>query len=99
MKALITNIKIKETPHDDYRRWSWTEGDPTGREYEFWLEISDWTDNEFIERVLEKMNELIVCSVEKKIQNPFSISFDAKTPRPGEGYDTVATWYGRHYCR
>ena len=99
MRALITNIKIKEGPDDNFRKWYWTEGDFTGREDSFWMEIKDWTDNEFIDRVLNEMNGLIICSHEKKIHNPFSISFDAKTPRDSEGYNNIDKWYTRHFSR
>lgn len=89
-RYLLTDIYYKNTVDDEWHLWSYTDGCPTGREYNIWF-----NENISFESVKDALNECIVCILEKKI-DPYSIKFIRRTePSPDDdnfGYIFLDRW-------
>ena len=89
-RHLLTDIYYKNTCDDEWHRWFYTDGDPTGKEYNIWF-----NDIITFDTVKDILNEYIVCINEKKIE-PCSIKFIRRTePEPSAynfGYIFMETW-------
>ena len=93
----MTDIYFKEEGDADWRRWSYTDGDPTGREYNCWLPAGVTLD---IKSLANLMNENVCAIYEKKIQ-PISLKFNVREcpdeSSPYFGYAYMDRWTTRHY--
>lgn len=69
---LMSDIFYKEKIEDDWQRWSYTDGCPTGREYSVYIR-ENVTPN--LGDITEYLNSYVTCIYEKHI-NPVIIKFD-----------------------
>ena len=95
-RYLLTDIYYKNSEEEEWKRWSYTDGDPTGREYTLWYNSNDIT----IEKVVAALNECITCILEKPI-DPYAIKFIRRVePKPDAinfGYIFMYSWNGEEY--
>jgi hypothetical protein len=78
---LMTNICYRNEGDDKWYFWSYTDGDPTGREYTAWYP-EDMPP--LLDKIVEYLNSYIVCIYEKTI-NPVELKFNLRRqPEPDE---------------
>lgn len=89
---LMTNIYYKEANDKEWKIFSVTDGDPTGRIYNFWLPKDI---RPIMSDIVDYLNSEITCIYEKPI-NPMALKFKLrKSPPPGSpnsGYIYEEYW-------
>ena len=71
---LLENIYFKEHDDTEWRRWSFTDGCPTGREYSVYIKPEKYSS---LDELTQYLNSYIVAIYEVHIQ-PVAIKADIK---------------------
>lgn len=92
-RYLMTDVFYKQADDKQWYRFAPSEGDPTGRIYEFWLPE---TIRCTMEEVISYLNMYVSCIYEKKLKNINALKFNLLLD-PGEndenaGYAKMHKW-------
>lgn len=92
-RYLMREVYYKQTSESDWVLFCPSEGDPTGKIYEFWLPE---TIRCTMEEITAYLNMYVSCIYEKKLENIHSLKFDLLLS-PDEdasrsGYDKIHLW-------
>ena len=93
---LMTDIYYRNKDDDKWYFWSYTDGDPTGREYTAWYP-EDMPP--LLDKIVEYLNSHIVCIYEKTI-NPVELKFNLRRcPEPDEpNYGSLEEYWETQEC-